>query len=118
MQLVSSPIFNQNGRKEKSEGWEGESTEEGKEEEAEAVPEAVPEVEVEEEEDLKQEELKLKEEEDHCLLYAPYQHFWYPFLWHFTVGYMYFVLHRIEGWAQQGGEAPIFNQQQEREIVT
>ena len=30
---------------------------------------------------------------------------------------MYFVLHRIEGWAQQGGEAPIFNQQQEREIV-
>ena len=30
---------------------------------------------------------------------------------------MYFVLHRIEGRPHQGGRAPIFNQQQEREIV-
>ena len=30
---------------------------------------------------------------------------------------MYFVLHRIEGQEQQGGRAPIFTQQQEREIV-
>ena len=30
---------------------------------------------------------------------------------------MCFVLHRIEGQERQGGRAPIFNQQQEREIV-
>lgn len=65
MQQVSSPVFNQNERsqKKKSEGKRGNPRR--KTRRTRQRPCQRPEVEVEEEEDLKQEENMLKEEEDH-----------------------------------------------------